>query len=283
MSSLLWALGSRTECVRPLVGAVRAWARGVGLTNSSSPGRWMTNFPLTLLAIFSLQQPPTRLLPPLDHILDQDKQNLEDDNCTCIYDNDKLTKYSGVDEVTLETLLLQFFEFYAQFDFQNKAISVNEGIAIRKPSSLPMCIINPLDKLHNVSRNVSYEECQKFQTEVRNAAWQLEASMDSKKAPDWGLLNIIERGANRELRKLIRTGNSHRLVSVKDLFNEIDHEDDQQSKQSSIKSDEAIENSVKEIKSTLSKSSADVKKDTLKFKNRQIASEVYRIRRDKIL
>jgi len=55
MSELLYVLGESDWRVRPLVFAVRRWAHSIGLTNPT-PGRWITNFSLTLLVLFYLQQ-----------------------------------------------------------------------------------------------------------------------------------------------------------------------------------------------------------------------------------
>jgi len=55
MSELLYLMGEIDSRVRPLVCAVRRWAKAVGLTNPS-PGRWISNFSLTLLTVFYLQK-----------------------------------------------------------------------------------------------------------------------------------------------------------------------------------------------------------------------------------
>lgn len=191
----------------------------------------------------------------------------------------------GQNSASLQTLLLQFFEFYAQFDFQDKAISINEGHAIRKPNALPLYIVNPLEQALNVSRNVSFEECERLKAEVRNAAWQLEAGHDRQKAEDWGLLGLIEQKTTRGLKKLLRAGNSHRLVSVKDLFKDSDDNEPQDSLKSKLerlvtKSDKEVDTSVKEMKDELVK---EKRPPRMKFKNTSVASEVFRIRRDKIV
>lgn len=188
-------------------------------------------------------------------------------------------------KASLQTLLLQFFEFYAQFDFQDKAISINEGVPVRKPNALPLYIVNPLEQALNVSRNVSYEECERLKSEVRNAAWQLDTGLDRQKGDDWGLLGLIEQKTTRGLKKLLRAGNSHRLVSVKDLFNDSDDNAPQNSLRSKLerlspKSDGEVESSVQEMKEQLGK---DKKPQRMKFRNSSVASEVFRIRRDKIV
>ncbi|CAG4992472.1 unnamed protein product [Colias eurytheme] len=72
MSELLWQLGSLDPRVRPLTVAVRRWARATALT-TPHPGRWITNFPLTLLVLFFLQQPRqgSRILPNLKLLVDR--------------------------------------------------------------------------------------------------------------------------------------------------------------------------------------------------------------------
>ncbi|CAG5023578.1 unnamed protein product [Parnassius apollo] len=288
MSELLWMFGSLDPRVRPLTFAVRRWATAVGLTNPH-PGRWITNFPLTLMVLFFLQQKRKTgfILPSLRLLVSKaGKEDIriaeENINCTFLRDLNKLPEeaYGQCDE-DLETLLLQFFEFYAQFDFQEKAISINEGVPVRKPNALPLYIVNPLEQALNVSRNVSYEECERLRLEVRNAAWQLEAELEGKKQDDWGLLGLIEKKGSRGLKKLLRVGNSHRLVSVKDLFKEDDFTSDTSTESHQTKSDTEIEKSVKDMKQSMV--NVEKKEQKIKFKNSQIASEVFRIRRNKIV
>ncbi|XP_013135381.1 PREDICTED: poly(A) RNA polymerase, mitochondrial [Papilio polytes] len=259
------------------------WASAAGLT-SPHPGRWITNFPLTLMVLFFLQQKRKTgfVLPPLKVLVDRaGKEDIriaeENINCTFLRDLNKLPQEEyGQCSEDLHTLLLQFFEFYAQFDFQEHAISINRGVPIRKPNALPLYIVNPLDQAMNVSRNVSYEECERLRLEVRNAAWILEEGLEGKKGDDWGVLRLIERKDSRGLKQLLRVGNSHRLVSVKDLFRE-DDEDVPVAK--SKKTDEEMDKNVKEM----SRVNVEKKEQKIKFKNSQIASEVFRIRRNKIV
>lgn len=190
-------------------------------------------------------------------------------NCTFLRDLHRLPPDSyGQSSATLEELLLQFFEFYAQFDFQEKAISLNEGVPIRKPNALPLYIVNPLDQSLNVSRNVSYEECERIRMEVRNAAWQLETVIEDK-TEDWGLLTLLERKVSRGLKKLIRVGNSQRLVSMKDLFQE---------EEKSPTNGEGIKNKLQRLSS---KGTEEPRSEQSKFKNTSVANAIHRIRREK--
>ncbi|XP_041981414.1 poly(A) RNA polymerase, mitochondrial-like [Aricia agestis] len=282
MSELLWLYGSVDARVRPLTFAVRRWARAVGITQPH-PGRWVTNFPLTLMVLFFLQQTRSggAILPSFKYLVNKSgrediriaEENL---NCTFLRDLNKLPASAfGQNTDKLETLLFQFFEFYSQFDFQERAISINEGTSIRKPNASPLYIVNPLEQAMNVSRNVSYEECERLKLEIRNAAWHLETSLDNKKGDDWGLLGLIEKKTARGLKQLLRLGNLQRLVSVKDLFKDDENEP----------STEGIKSKLQKFgknKST-EKTDSDEKSEKVKFKNSQIAKEVFRIRRDKIL
>ncbi|KAJ0175923.1 hypothetical protein K1T71_008097 [Dendrolimus kikuchii] len=277
MSELLWLLGSLDPRVRPLTFVVRRWAQAAGLTNPH-PGRWITNFPLTLMVLFFLQHDGNggRILPSFKELVRQagkEDVRLTDENlnCTFLRDLNKLAPETyGANSANLETLLLQFFEFYSRFDFKDKAISINEGNSIRKPNSLPLYIVNPLEQALNVSRNVSFEECERMRVEVRNAAWQLD---ESKSGDDWGLLGIIEKKTTRNLKKLLQVGNSHRLVSVKDLF-----KDSESSTVNELRS--KIERVTKKTGDDGSELPNEQK---MKFKNNQIGSEIRRIMRDKIV
>ncbi|CAG2057787.1 unnamed protein product [Timema podura] len=184
MGELLYIMGSLDDRVKPLVFAVRMWAREVGLTNPT-PGRWITNFSLILLVIFFLQQ-RSPVLPSLKQLVAQagpDDRRITPDgvNCTFIRDLKKLIEHNETkkqNKDSLETLLLNFFEFYSSFDFSSRAISIVEGMTIPKPEHAPLYIVNPLERGFNVSKNVSHEETERLRIELRNAAWALESTWE---------------------------------------------------------------------------------------------------------
>lgn len=62
MTELLNLYGEMDWRIRPLVIVIRVWAKNQELT-SDIPGHWITNFPLTLLVLFFLQQ--KKILPSL--------------------------------------------------------------------------------------------------------------------------------------------------------------------------------------------------------------------------
>lgn len=70
MSDFLYLMGSLDNRVWPLIFTIKKWAYEVGLTNSS-PGRWITNFSLTLLVLAFLQKPlySPPILPSLNELI----------------------------------------------------------------------------------------------------------------------------------------------------------------------------------------------------------------------
>lgn len=229
MSELLYTFGCVDWRVRPLVFTVKHWAAAVNLTNSI-PGRWITNFALTLLVIFYLQQ--VKILPTID-ILKQrarsvDKRISDDGiNCTFLRDVSSVQTNPVPEVSTLASLLLGFFQYYATFDFGSKAVALGPGIPIPKQDYSPLYIMNPLEQHLNVSKNVSLEETERLKVELRNAAWNLESMShgpSSGKKGYWGLVELFKeshesvKSRNLFLSALNRHKTDSRLLTVKDLF-----------------------------------------------------------------
>lgn len=226
MSELLYMFGELDPRVRPLTFSIRRWAQSCGLTNPS-PGRWISNFSLSCLVMYFLQQLRQPILPAIGALVKAataaDIRVTEDGiNCTFARDLDRLG-FRSRNTSSLSELLLQFFEFYSQFDFHNRAISLNEGRAMAKPDHSAMYIVNPLEQLLNVSKNVSLEECERLRIEVRNAAWILESEVENttlteseRQEQSWGLLNLFKHPEKSVIRPNMFF--KPRMVEVSDLF-----------------------------------------------------------------
>eukprot|EP00099_Drosophila_melanogaster_P006513 NP_001259129.1 mitochondrial poly(A) polymerase, isoform C [Drosophila melanogaster] len=226
MSELLYMFGEMDPRVRPLTFTIRRWAQTCGLTNPS-PGRWISNFSLTCLVMFFLQQLRQPILPTIGALAKAaepgDSRVTEDGiNCTFTRNVDRLG-FRSRNQSSLSELLLQFFEFYSQFDFHNRAISLNEGKPLSKPDHSAMYIVNPLEQLLNVSKNVSLEECERLRIEVRNAAWVLESEVENASVPEGdgqelscGLLNLFKHPEKAVIRPNMFF--KPRMVEVSDLF-----------------------------------------------------------------
>lgn len=221
MSELLYLYGELDHRVKPLTFCIRKWANAVGLTNPS-PGRWISNFSLTMLVLFFLQHIKKAILPPMSLLINSATTTdirITDDNINCSFlrDLNKLDFTQNKDNNDMiGYLLMQFFEFYSQFDFTSRAISLIEGKSTLKCDHSAMYIVNPLEPQLNVSKNVSLEELERFRFEVRNAAWVLESSYEKSDDPHWGLLNIFK--TNKQAIVRPQMFYKSRLVDVSDLF-----------------------------------------------------------------
>ena len=150
MSELLYMFGECDERVRPLTFCIRRWANACGLTNPS-PGRWISNFSLTCLVMFFLQQHKQPILPTINSLMKsaaQEDVRVTEDGINCTFGRSfERTGFRCRNRSQISELLLQFFEYYSQFDFQNKAISLNEGKMLSKPDHSALYIVNPLQQV----------------------------------------------------------------------------------------------------------------------------------------
>lgn len=132
-----------------------------------------------------------------------------------------ITRLQSSNTETLENLLLQFFEYYSNFDFVSKAISLNEATAITKPEHSALHIVNPLERGLNVSKNVSLEELERLKIELRNAAWLLESQeIKEKKLGRWGILSVLDKKTKKNF--YVTSARQNRIMNVKNLFEEND-------------------------------------------------------------
>uniref|UniRef100_A0A1B6MF47 Poly(A) RNA polymerase, mitochondrial n=1 Tax=Graphocephala atropunctata TaxID=36148 RepID=A0A1B6MF47_9HEMI len=247
MSELLYTLGAADWRLQPLAFTVRRWAAEVGLSNPS-PGRWITNFSLTLLVIFYLQR--SRVLPSLDtlrHLAGKTDRRITEDGVNCSFLRD-ITQLSPSDNTSnLESLLLGFFEYYAAFDFATQGISLGTGAPIKKRDHAALYIANPLETHLNVSQNVSLEETERLRIEFRNAAWELESSTDGEEVDrtnEWGLLRLFKDNQLAEKTKQLeqfysapKRRHSSRLI-VSKLF------EDEQEEQNKSKTSRSIQKTI---------------------------------------
>lgn len=210
MSEMLYHYSLLDRRVAPLVFCLRLWAKRNSLT-SVHPGRWITNFSITMLALYYLVRvgmlPSFRLLQR--HARPEDKRVREDDiDCTFLRDlplisalHDQHGDVASEDarHLTLEQLLHGFFAFYDEFDFANRGLGIIDGKSFLKPVQCGMYIQNPLDPSLNVSRNVTLEEVDRFclaANRERHAPMPQQSSLES--SPDWGLLSWLSSNNKRD-------------------------------------------------------------------------------------
>lgn len=204
MSRLLHTCTRLAPSLCPLLFTVRSWATAQGVT-SKVPGTWITNFQLTLLAIFHLQQ--HGLLPPLRDL--QEKKHID------AWEKSKPPDEKGE---AFEDVLRSFFEFYSSFNFKSKAIAPYSNQILEKPEYTAMHIQNPIDRQLNASRNVGLSDLKKLQARMADALHLLDgAPRKITREKPWGIMALFsaQTPAARKQQEAM-----HRRFQVHELFQE---------------------------------------------------------------
>ncbi|XP_050445404.1 poly(A) RNA polymerase, mitochondrial isoform X2 [Cataglyphis hispanica] len=195
MSELLNLYGEIDWRVRPLVTVIRKWAKSQKIT-SDVPGQWITNFSLSLLVLFYLQQ--QHILPSLKTLklyATRDDIRCTENGIDCTFQRnlEKLPaeyKYKS-NQDNLESLLYGFFKFISTFNFYTDGICIREGTVIPKPSSSALYITNPLETTLNVCKNVNTYELNLINEKAHDALFILETH-NSKNNNDWGIMVLLK-------------------------------------------------------------------------------------------
>lgn len=77
-------------------------------------------------------------------------------------------------------------------------------------------VVNPLEKSANVSKNVSLEEVERLRIALRDAAWNLETTVEDQKS----FINLVSRPTNVNENIPRKYIPNNRIVSIKRLFND---------------------------------------------------------------
>ncbi|CAG9583450.1 unnamed protein product [Danaus chrysippus] len=176
----------------PMAVLVKYWAKVHGFSGS---GR-LTNYALTVLLLFYLQQPPVSVLPPVRSL--QEGHEHVVDGWNVAFD-DRLEALPGsTNTSSIPELLGGFFQYYSTFDFCKLVVCPYLGRpipkeAFRRPSTLPpemslyrrnvesgaagamrfatsMCVQDPFELCHNVASCVSSRLFEEVQAHFKFAA-----------------------------------------------------------------------------------------------------------------
>ncbi|XP_075127722.1 poly(A) RNA polymerase, mitochondrial [Leptodactylus fuscus] len=220
-SELLYMYGNLDHRVRALVFALRCWARVHGIT-SSIPGHWITNFSLTMMVLFFLQKRNPPLIPTLDQLrnlaVKKEKCLIDGNDCTFVRDLNKIKQTTNTEP--LDTLLIEFLEFYGKFDFKTNCIDIRKGIEKNKPEAAALYIQNPFEQTLNISKNVNQSQLQKFVNLAQESAYILQdRARESKNGKPWGLASILltvnsDKGSSTKKKK--KSSASERISSLLD-------------------------------------------------------------------
>ena len=191
MSELLYLFGEIDERFRPLVATVRYWASETGLTRPI-PGHTITNFTLTLLIICYLQRLNIPILPTFDEMIQLARP--EDNRVTydldCTFHRDPLIfkkRFNNQNNDSLEKLLIGFLRFIETFDYSKQALTIVKRDLQTKPCQDHLYMQNPLEREHNVSKNVSFDQLKRLKLEAGKAQITLQETSDQNR---WGLLSF---------------------------------------------------------------------------------------------
>ncbi|XP_030357444.1 speckle targeted PIP5K1A-regulated poly(A) polymerase isoform X2 [Strigops habroptila] len=200
------------ERVRPLVYAVRLWAKQQGLAgNPAGGGPLLNNYALTLLVLFFLQTRSPPVLPAIARL--RDLAGDEDRTVVCGWDcsfpRDVALLEPSTNTESPCSLLAEFFHTFGDFDFPGQVISLREGRALPlPPPALPevseglklgsLNLQDPFELSHNVAANVNEKTASRFGRCCRAAAKycrSLQYRQKSSKGRAWGLTRLFQPGA----------------------------------------------------------------------------------------
>ncbi|KAL8570165.1 hypothetical protein ACOMHN_030961 [Nucella lapillus] len=193
MSELMFLLGEADLRVRVLLTTVKQWARSCDLTRTH-PGPWPSSFTLLGMLVFFLQTRSPPVLPalramqglaePEDHFI------IDDVDYAFVTDVSKVPRSSNTQ--SLDDLLMEFFHFFAHFDFSSQGLSLIEGGAFPRQGPSCMHMENPLDVAHNVSVNISPAHLARLQAAMLDALRCLEVKGRPDGSEPWGLFCLFQ-------------------------------------------------------------------------------------------
>ncbi|XP_074424089.1 speckle targeted PIP5K1A-regulated poly(A) polymerase [Larus michahellis] len=197
------------ERVRPLVYAVRLWAKQQGLAgNPSGGGPLLNNYALTLLVLFFLQTRSPPVLPTVARLRDVagDEDRAVVGGWDCSFPRDAASLEPSTNTESPGSLLAQFFHVLGDFDLAGQVISLREGRALPLPSPDvpeglklgPFNLQDPFELSHNVAANVNEKTAARFGHCCRAAAKycrSLQYCRKSSKGRAWGLTRLFQPGA----------------------------------------------------------------------------------------
>uniref|UniRef100_S4RMI2 Terminal uridylyl transferase 1, U6 snRNA-specific n=1 Tax=Petromyzon marinus TaxID=7757 RepID=S4RMI2_PETMA len=213
-TKLLQLYAAADSRVKPLVYTVRYWAKQKQLAgNTSGGGPHLNNYALTLLVVYFLQtrQPP--ILPTVSRLkeLAGEVETHVVDGWDCSFLSEWTDECDTDNTDTPNSLLPEFFKFYASFDFSGSVISLREGVvfpvaeffgvsqteeANAKPKLKlgPINVQDPFELNHNVAGNVSERMARRFKKECDVASKycrSLQYQHKSTKGKVWGLVKLF--------------------------------------------------------------------------------------------
>jgi hypothetical protein len=176
MTKLFWTYSYIDKRVPQIAFVVRHWAKLCSIT-MPIPAQYLTNYQVTMLALYFLLKVEPAIILPLESIVDiqeadskNEKTEESEDISSRLYIKSHLDiRFKITNTMSLQKLLELFFEFYSNFEFRvNLALSAkpkNENQLEKKC----LFIENPFKPNKNVASNVSIKELERFQEMCRKS------------------------------------------------------------------------------------------------------------------
>lgn len=169
MTKLFWTYTQIDNRIAPLIFFLKFWAKITGVTNTFRPSPNITNFQLTVLILNFLLRLDKPLIVPLENITKSFKGNdFEPGLKYIINENLNLSDINDLikekNKTTLNELLMGFFNYYSNFDFDSNVISLSRQMNIKtdKFKHEALIILNPFMPEMNASKNVNRKLLKKF-------------------------------------------------------------------------------------------------------------------------
>lgn len=164
MADIFYTFSEVDARVQPFILFVRQWAQEAQISAKVQPSNKLTNFMLTCLGIFYLQQLRKPILPPANKLVTFDLDEFGE--TICQIDASKL-EFCGENKDSLEELVLGFFEFYSSFDYTSNALSILTGEIAANATYDPIYIVNPMQTFLNASAIVHNDQRDQFVNHCR--------------------------------------------------------------------------------------------------------------------
>lgn len=196
MTKLFWTYTQMDNRVAPLIFLIKYWASISHVTNTFRPSPNITNFQLTVLILNFLLRLDNPIILPLESMITHMRTNADSDLKYTINENLNVNELKQVlksaSKITLKDLLMGFFNYYSNFDFDSNMISLSRKLDVKTNQfkSESLVILNPFMPELNASKNVNRQNLKKF-SQLCNESYQIVQANLDKSTNDFDLVNIF--------------------------------------------------------------------------------------------
>ncbi|CAF0757010.1 unnamed protein product [Didymodactylos carnosus] len=230
MTKLLWSLSTIDSRIAPLVFSIRCWAKESSITQST-PGPWFSNFQMTLLVLYYLQN--VGIIPKLNYNNDHPAHNSDE---------------VGNDQILLDEL--ESIRHKKMNTLNNSSLGKSGGNLDRE---WPIFIENPLVPHMNASKNLVLSEGERFR-QTCSKAYDILNSQDSNNT----LLSLFEQCKQPLPDHLITKAYPSPLSIMPHLETDLDIGENQESMMTMISDDNVIVQEKQQLSSSSLKSETTV-------------------------